>query len=88
MIHPLVTGGFQVAFGDGQKIPVSRLTDTELLLGDQLDSHHGSWLVVLEKAYGIVRERQRAKRKSRATAPPSCPRIRSTAAVRPTSFRS
>ena len=36
MIHPVVTGGFQVAFGNGQKIPVSRLTDTELLLGADL----------------------------------------------------
>jgi hypothetical protein len=61
MIRPVVTGGFQVVFGDGQKIPVDRLTDTELLLGARLDSRHGSWLAVLEKAYGVIRERDRRK---------------------------
>ena len=73
MIHPVVTGGFQVAFGNGQKIPISRLTDTELLLGAQLDSHHGSWLVVLEKAYAIIRERQRAKKKKPGNGPTIVP---------------
>lgn len=62
MIRPVVTGGFQVVFGDGQKIQVGRLTDTELLLGARLDSHHGSWLAVLEKAYGIIRRRGRQAR--------------------------
>jgi len=59
MIRPLVTGGFEVVFGDSRKIQVARLTDTELLLGAQLDSRHGSWLAVLEKAYGIIREHDR-----------------------------
>ena len=59
MIRPVVTGGFQVVFGDGQKIQVGRLTDCELLLGAKLDDHHGSWLAVLEKAYGIIRKRGR-----------------------------
>jgi hypothetical protein len=62
MIHPEVTGGFQVVFGNGQKIPVAPLTDTELLLGAKLGSRHGSWLAILEKAYGIVRERDIAKK--------------------------
>ena len=59
MIQPVVTGGFQVVFGDGQKIQVGRLTDAELLLGAKLDDHHGSWLAVLEKAYGIIRKHGR-----------------------------
>ena len=67
MIRPKVTGGFQVVFGDGQKVQVAALTDCELLLGARLDSHHGSWLAVLEKAYGIIREHDRARR---ATVPP------------------
>ena len=62
MIHPEVTGGFQVHFGDGQKIHISPLTDAELLLGAKLDHRHGSWLAVLEKAYGIVRKKERAKK--------------------------
>ena len=61
MIRPVVTGGFQVVFGDGQKIQVARLTDAELLLGAHLDSQHGSWLAVLEKAYGIIRKHGREK---------------------------
>ncbi len=59
MIRPVVTGGFQVVFGDGQKIQVGRLTDAELLLGAKLDDRHGSWLAVLEKAYGIIRKHGR-----------------------------
>ena len=62
MIHPQVTGGFQVVFGDGQKILVAPLTDGELLLGAKMDSRHGSWLAVLEKAYGVIRERDRVKK--------------------------
>ncbi|WP_010581609.1 C2 family cysteine protease [Schlesneria paludicola] len=62
MIHPEVTGGFQVVFGDGQKIHVPSLTDSELLLGAKLDNRHGSWLAVLEKAYGIIRKRDHAKK--------------------------
>jgi hypothetical protein len=67
MIHPEVTGGLKVVFGDGQKIPVPSLTDSELLLGAKLDSRHGSWLTVLEKAYGIIRQRERAKKEEAAT---------------------
>jgi hypothetical protein len=66
MIHPEVTGGFRVVFGDGQKIEVPPLTDGELLLGAKLDSRHGSWLAVLEKAYGIIRKRERAKKADQA----------------------
>ncbi len=62
MIHPEVTGGFQVVYGDGQKIAVSPLTDSELLLGAKLDNRHGSWLAVLEKSYGIIRKRDRIKK--------------------------
>ncbi len=68
MIHPEVTGGFQVVFGDGQKIAVVALTECELLLGAQLDQRHGSWLAVLEKAYGTIRRRDRAKKENQATA--------------------
>ena len=32
MIHPLATGGFDVEFGNGQKIKVATLTDCELLV--------------------------------------------------------
>ena len=35
MIHPEVTGGFQVEFGNGQRIKVATLTDCELLVGAQ-----------------------------------------------------
>ena len=38
MIHPQVTGGFQVVYGDGQKIHVDSLTNSELLLGARLDN--------------------------------------------------
>ena len=65
MIHPLVTGGFEVVFGNGQKIKVEFITDSELLLGAKLDSKHGSWLAVLEKAYGILRQRTRAKKENK-----------------------
>lgn len=67
MIHPEVTGGFQVHFGDGQKIHISPLTDAELLIGARLDERHGSWLAVLEKAYGIVRKKEKAKKGEKAT---------------------
>jgi hypothetical protein len=66
MIHPEVTGGFRVVFGDGRKIEVPPLTDSELLLGANLDSRHGSWLAVLEKSYGIIRKRDRAKTQDKA----------------------
>ena len=82
MIHPVVTGGFQVAFGNGQKIQVVRLTDTELLFGTN-GNHHGSWLAVFEKAYGIIRENRQAKRaKSRPMPSRSWRRKHSTAAAR------
>src|SRR5581483_8043840 len=61
MIHPEATGGLRVVFGDGRKIEVPALTDGELLLGAKLDSRHGSWLTVLEKAYGIIRQHERGK---------------------------
>ncbi|HWB08234.1 MAG TPA: C2 family cysteine protease [Pirellulales bacterium] len=67
MIHPEVTGGFKVVFGDGRRIEVPALTDGELLLGAKLDHRHGSWLAVLEKAYGIIRKRERAKRLDETT---------------------
>ena len=59
MIHPQVTGGFQVVYGDGQKIQVAALTDAELLFSAKLDHRHGSWLAVLEKSYGIIRKREK-----------------------------
>jgi hypothetical protein len=64
MIHPLVTGGFQIAFANGQRLSVSPLTDAEMLMGASMDSRHGSWLAVLEKAFGIIR-RQQAQKKDR-----------------------
>lgn len=67
MIHPEVTGGFLVVFGDGRKIQVAPLTDSELLLGARLDNRHGSWLAVLEKSYGIIRQRERAKARDKAS---------------------
>ena len=66
MIHHEVTGGFQVLYGDGQKIHVVPLTDSELLLGARLDNRHGSWLAVLEKSYGVIRKRERAKKGDKA----------------------
>jgi hypothetical protein len=65
MIHPVVTGGFEVVFGNGQKIKVEFITDSELLLGAKMDTKHGSWLAVLEKAYGIIRQRKRAKKENK-----------------------
>ena len=70
MIRPDVTGGFNVVFGNGQKIKVEFVTDSELLLGARMDSKHGSWLAVLEKAYGIIRQRDRARRKKTGKANP------------------
>jgi hypothetical protein len=67
MIHPQVTGGFQVVYGDGQKIPVEPLTDCELLLGARLDQRHGSWLAVVEKSYGIIRKREHARKSDKET---------------------
>ncbi len=72
MIHLLVTGEFEVAYGDGQKILVPRLTETELLIGAHMDGHHGCWLAVLEKSYGIIRDERRGK-EGKASAPPSSP---------------
>ena len=66
MIHPEVTGGFKVHFGDGQKIHVEPLTDSELLLGAKLDDRHGSWLAVLEKAYGMIRKHEKIKKGDKA----------------------
>jgi hypothetical protein len=65
MIRPVVTGGFEVVFGNGQKIKVEFITDSELLLGARMDSNHGSWLAVLEKAYGIIRQHTRAKKENK-----------------------
>lgn len=62
MIHPARNEGFEVAFGNGEKIRVPALTDAELLLGAKMDASHGIWLAVLEKAYGIIRARDRAKK--------------------------
>ena len=59
MIHPAKAGGFDVAFGDGRKVHVSPVTDAELLLGARMDDTHGIWLAVLEKAWGIIRERKK-----------------------------
>ena len=38
------------------------LTDAELLLGARMDSRHGTWLAVIEKAYGLIREGRLAKK--------------------------
>jgi hypothetical protein len=62
MIHPAANNGFEVHFGNGQKIKVSALTDCELLLGAKMDSKHGIWLAVLEKAFGKIRARGRVKK--------------------------
>ena len=86
MIHPEVTGGFQVVFGDGQKIQVAPLTDSELLLGAKMDSRHGSWLAVLEKAYGIIRERDAQEEQKAGQCRGSCRSKRSTAATPPDHF--
>ena len=69
MIRPEVTGGFEVVFGDGQKVKVEFIIDSELLLGAKMDSKHGSWLAVLEKAYGIIRQRACAKKENKPVNP-------------------
>jgi hypothetical protein len=66
MIHHEVTGGFHVVYGDGQKIQVAPLTDSELLMGAHLDNRHGSWLAVLEKSYGMIRKHERLKKGDKA----------------------
>ena len=66
MIHPEVTGKFRVVFGDGRKVEVPALTDSELLLGAKLDDRHGSWLAVLEKAYGLIRKQEKVKKGDKA----------------------
>jgi|WetSurMetagenome_2_1015567.scaffolds.fasta_scaffold11907_3 hypothetical protein len=62
MIQPIPKGGYEVAFGDGRRVEVPPLTDAELLLGARMDSRHGTWLAVIEKAYGLIREGGVAKR--------------------------
>jgi len=62
MIQPVPKGGYEVAFGDGQRVEVPPLTDAELLLGARMDSRHGTWLAVIEKAYGLIREGRLAKK--------------------------
>jgi len=52
MIHPSGKMGFEVAFGDGQKIALEDITDAELLLGARVGEKQGIWLAILEKAYG------------------------------------
>ena len=43
--------GYQVQFGDGRKVDVGPLTDTELAMGGSATAE-GLWIRVLEKAYG------------------------------------
>jgi hypothetical protein len=62
MIRPEKNDAFEVVFGDGQKIRVPALTDSELLLGARMDDAHGIWLAVLEKAYGIIREHKKTEK--------------------------
>jgi hypothetical protein len=62
MIRPTKSGGYEVTFGNGQRIDVPALTDGELLLGSRVDDSHGIWLSVLEKAFGIIRVSERAKK--------------------------
>ena len=62
MIQPVPKGGYEVAFGDGQRVEVPPLTDAELLLGARMGSRHGTWLAVIEKAYGLIREGRVAKK--------------------------
>jgi hypothetical protein len=69
MIHPAKNDGFDVAFGDGRKVHVAAITDAELLLGARTDGTHGIWLTVLEKAYGIIREREQIKKNGRPADP-------------------
>ncbi len=71
MIQPGPGSGFVVDFADGQKVKVASLTDCELLVGAKMDSKHGIWLAVLEKAEGIIRARKREhdKESGKATKP-------------------
>jgi hypothetical protein len=62
MIRPEKNDAFEVVFGDGQKIRVPALTDSELLLGARMDDTHGIWLAVLEKAFGIIREHKKTEK--------------------------
>jgi hypothetical protein len=62
MIHPAKNNEFEVVFGDGQVIHAPAVTDGELLLGSRVDRTHGIWLTVLEKAFGIIRARNKAKK--------------------------
>ena len=73
MIHTASNGGFKVAFRDGSLINVPALTDAELLLGSKMDGNHGIWLGVLEKAYGIIRERISAEKTGEPVDPKAAP---------------
>jgi hypothetical protein len=46
--------GYQVQFGDGKKVDVAPLTDSELAMGGSATTD-GLWIRVLEKAYGARR---------------------------------
>ncbi len=62
MIQPRENGGFEVDFGNGQRVKVPPLTDAELLVGARMGSKHGIWLAVLEKACGLLREGKIARK--------------------------
>ncbi|HET7626272.1 MAG TPA: C2 family cysteine protease, partial [Verrucomicrobiae bacterium] len=62
MIHPLSNGGFEVEFPTGKKVVVPPLTDSELIMGANLDGDSGFWMAVLEKAYALIREEKKNKR--------------------------
>ena len=59
MIQPLPGGGYVVHFPTGKIVSVSPLTDAELVMLPGMDSDHGIWVAILEKAYAEIRQGNR-----------------------------
>ncbi|MDB6065233.1 MAG: hypothetical protein JWR26_1441 [Pedosphaera sp.] len=55
MIQMQPDGKFDVHFGNGKKVLIEPITDSELILGAVEGRDHGIWLSVLEKAFAKAR---------------------------------
>ena len=62
MFQELGIRGVEVKFGNGRKVVVPPLTDSEVVLGAEVDAQHGVWLSVLEKAWAAINEEDQEKR--------------------------
>lgn len=74
MIHPQPEGGYLVHFPTGKTVSVKPLTGAELVMLPGMNSDHGIWIAVLEKAYAEMREDNHDGHGATATPSDSVPR--------------